>query len=285
MPTAADTHIIYIAMKKLMTLWIALVALTGFFQSASAQCSSPNNAFKSGETLMYDLYFNWKFVWVKVGSASMNITSSVYQGKPGFRAHLITRGSKQADKFFVMRDTLQCYTTRDLVPLYYKKCALEGKSYRRDEVWYSYAPGKVTTKMRHQRNDLAPEFNTYSSKYCAYDMLSMLLRARSFDPSDYKVGHRITFLMADGRKSEWQSIIYRGKENFTVENTGTTYRCLVFSFVEKEDGEEKEVVTFYVTDDDNHIPVRLDMYLNFGSAKAFLIGARGLRNPQKAKLK
>lgn len=233
MPPSADTHIIYIAMKKLMTLWIALVALTGFFQSASAQCSSPNNAFKSGETLMYDLYFNWKFVWVKVGSASMNITSSVYQGKPGFRAHLITRGSKQADKFFVMRDTLQCYTTRDLVPLYYKKCALEGKSYRRDEVWYSYAPGKVTTKMRHQRNDLAPEFNTYSSKYCAYDMLSMLLRARSFDPSDYKVGHRITFLMADGRKSEWQSIIYRGKENFTVENTGTTYRCLVFSFVEK----------------------------------------------------
>ena len=122
-------------MKKLMTLWIALVALTGFCQPASAQCSSPNNAFKSGETLMYDLYFNWKFVWVKVGSASMNITSSVYQGKPGFRAHLITRGSKQADKFFVMRDTLQCYTTRDLVPLYYKKCALEGKSFRRDEVW------------------------------------------------------------------------------------------------------------------------------------------------------
>ena len=44
-------------------------------------------------------------------------------------------------------------------------------------------------------------------------------------------------------------------------------------------------MTFYVTDDDNHIPVRLDMYLNFGSAKAFLIGARGLRNPQEAKLK
>lgn len=270
--------------KQMIAGLIALILASGCMLPASAQCSSENHAFKSGETLMYALYFNWKFVWVKVGSASMNITSTVYKGQPAFRTHLITRGSKQADKFFVMRDTLQCYTTPDLVPLYYNKRALEGKSYRRDEVWYSYAPGQVTTKMRHQRNNLEPKWNTFSSKYCAYDMLSMLLRARSFDPKDYKVGHRITFLMADGRRSEWQNIIYRGKEEFTVENTGTTYRCLVFSFVEKEDGEEKEVVTFYVTDDDNHIPVRLDMYLNFGSAKAFLIGASGLRNPQKAKL-
>lgn len=272
-------------MKRLVTLMVAMVAWWGAVRTADAQCSAENHAFKSGETLIYDLYFNWKFVWVKVGSASMNITSTFYQGQPAYRTHLITRGSKQADKFFVMRDTLQCYTSQDLVPLYYIKSALEGKSYRRDEVWYSYAPGSVTTKMRHQRNDLEPEWNTYTSPYCAFDMLSMLLRARSFDPSNYEVGHRITFLMADGRKSEWQSIIYRGKENFTVENTGTTYRCLVFSFVENENGKEEEVVTFYVTDDDNHIPVRLDMYLNFGSAKAFLIGARGLRNPQDAKLK
>ena len=185
--------------KQMIAGLIALILANGCMLPASAQCSSENHAFKSGETLMYALYFNWKFVWVKVGSASMNITSTVYKGQPAFRTHLITRGSKQADKFFVMRDTLQCYTTPDLVPLYYNKRALEGKSYRRDEVWYSYAPGQVTTKMRHQRNNLEPEWNTFSSKYCAYDMLSMLLRARSFDPKDYKVGHRITFLMADGR--------------------------------------------------------------------------------------
>lgn len=40
-----------------------------------------------------------------------------------------------------------------------------------------------------------------------------------------------------------------------------------------------------MTDDKNHLPVRLDMNLNFGTAKAFLTGARGLRNPQAAKLK
>ncbi|KAB4444135.1 DUF3108 domain-containing protein, partial [Bacteroides thetaiotaomicron] len=44
-------------------------------------------------------------------------------------------------------------------------------------------------------------------------------------------------------------------------------------------GKEKEVITFYVTDDKNHLPVRLDLYLNFGSAKAFLREIKGNRHP------
>ncbi len=274
-------------MKKLFPILAALfLALWGAPGTAQAQCSSPNTAFKSGETLIYDLYFNWQFVWIKVGSASMNTTMTTYRGHPAYRTYLITRGSKKADRFFVMRDTLLAYCHTNLSPLYYRKGALEGKTYRRDEVWYSYPNGQSQVRMRHQKNNEEPQFKTSSSPYCAYDMISMLLRARSFDPTNFKVGHRIRFLMADGHNCEWQSIIYRGKEEFKMENSGTKYRCLVFSFVEedKKTGKEEEVVTFYVTDDKNHLPVRLDMYLNFGSAKAFLRGATGLRNPQTSKL-
>jgi hypothetical protein len=35
-----------------------------------AQCVAKNEAFQSGEHVMYDLYFNWKFIWKKVGLAS-----------------------------------------------------------------------------------------------------------------------------------------------------------------------------------------------------------------------
>ena len=59
---------------------------------------------------------------------------------------------------------------------------------------------------------------------------------------------------------------------------------LVFSFIEREDGENKELLRFYVTDDANHIPVRLDMFLSFGSAKAFLRGYKGVKNPVTSKL-
>lgn len=269
-------------MKKLITLLAAIVMTTA---AASAQCSSRNTAFQSGETLMYDLYFNWKFVWVKAGTAYMNTTETVWNGKPALKTYLVTKGSERADKFFVMRDTLTAYCGHDLVPYYYRKGAFEGKTYRRNEVWYDYVDGKSNIKMRYQRDNNPPSLKNLTSKYCAYDMISMLLRARSFDPSDYKVGHRIKFLMADGNNCDWQAIVYRGKKKFKMENSNTTYRCLVFSFMETENGKESEVVRFYITDDKNHLPVRLDLNLNFGTAKAFLTGARGVRNPQTAKLK
>ena len=48
---------------------------------------------------------------------------------------------------------------------------------------------------------------------------------------------------------------------------------------------QKLGVDFYVTDDDNHVPVRLDMFLKFGSAKAFLVDMKGVRNKIEAEVK
>ncbi len=251
---------------------------------ARAQCSAENTAFKSGETLVYDLFFNWKFVWLKAGTATLSTRETVYQGKPAYRAHLITRSSERIDRFFTMRDTLTAITGLDLVPRFYSKHAREGKDYHTDDVWYSYKDGKVTAKMKRLGRKGNVKHSSYSSKNCIYDMVSMMLRARSFDATDFKVGMRIPFIMTDGGKCEWRDIVYRGKEKFKMEGTSTTYRCLVFSFVEKVDGKEKEIVRFFITDDKNHLPVRLDMYLNFGVAKAFLKMGTGIRNPQTAKL-
>jgi hypothetical protein len=63
------------------------------------------------------------------------------------------------------------------------------------------------------------------------------------------------------------------------------FRCLVMSFYERDNGKSKELIRFYITDDHNHIPVRLDMYLNFGSAKAYLKSYKGVRSPMTSKLK
>ena len=49
-----------------------------------------------------------------------------------------------------------------------------------------------------------------------------------------------------------------------------------------EKGKYKEIVRFYVTDDTNHIPVRLDLFLRFGSAKAFVTNIKGNRNAIEA---
>lgn len=267
--------------KTLIALLLALCAAV----SAAAQCASRNTAFQSGEDLTYDLYFNWKFVWVKAGTAAMKTVKTSWRGKDVYRTYLITKGSPRADKFFVMRDTLTAYYGLDLVPHYFLKGAFEGKTYRRNEVTYSYpAADRCTVKMRYRKNAGTPDNKTQTSTHCAFDMISMLMRARSFDPSNYKNGHRIKFLMADGRHCEWQAIVYHGKKTIKMRGNGESYRCLVFSFMETEKGKESEVVRFFVTDDDNHLPVRLDLNLNFGVAKAYLSQAKGLRHALTAKV-
>lgn len=267
-------------MKKILFSFLYIGLLNILCQPLRAQCTSENNAFKAGELLSYNLYFNWKFIWVTVGSAEMSIKDTIYNNEDAYRCHLITRGNKRADKLFVLRDTLVSVVSKELTPYYYRKGALEGDRYTVDETWYSYPDGTTHVKQRFKTHRNEIRENAQKSNVCIYDMISMLLRARSFDASTYKVGQKINFPMADNGKVEGQTLIYRGKKNFKMENSKTKYRCLVFSFVEYKDGKEKEVVTFYVTDDKNHLPVRLDMYLRFGSAKAFLTEAKGVRNPQ-----
>ena len=269
-------------MKKLILI---LCAFMGFSTSLNAQCSSVNTAFKSGETLAYDLYFNWKFIWVKVGTATMSTMESVWKGQPCYRTFLMTKGNSRADKLFIMRDTLTTYVTHDIVPLYYTKHAREGKHYTVDKVNYSYSGGMCHIDQRRIYDDGEIKTDKSSTKYCVYDMVSMLLRARSFDASHFQKGKRIQFYMADGKRINSEQIVYRGKENFTIEGTSQTYRCLVFSFIEKKNGKERDVVKFYVTDDANHLPVRLDLNLSFGTAKAYLRTATGIRNPQTALIK
>ena len=122
---------------------IGLVALLmgAFALPASAQCEAKNDAFQSGEHVMYDLYFNWKFVWVKAGLASLTTNATTYHSQPAYRINLLALGSKRADFFFKMRDTLTCVIGEKLEPRYFRKGAEEGKRYTVDEAWFSYKDG------------------------------------------------------------------------------------------------------------------------------------------------
>ena len=85
--------------------------------------------------------------------------------------------------------------------------------------------------------------------------------------------------MTEGSKIVNETVIYRGKKVIEV-NDKKKYNTLVFSFVEYDKkNKEKEVITFYITNDKNHIPIRLDMFLSFGSAKVILNQIKGNRHP------
>ncbi len=271
-------------MKRLKIFLTALL-LSATYTTASAQCTFHNTAFKSGERLTYNLYFNWQFVWVKVGTASFDTDQTRYGGQQAYRGSLITRGNKRADKFFVLRDTLLCYNTINLAPLYYRKGALEGKRYTVDEVDYSYPDGKCHVKMHRLRHTGEHVRAQHTYNDCVYDMMSIFLRARSFDPTGWKKGFVVNFPIVDGRKRYPAQLRYQGKVNVKADDKHT-YRCLKLAYMENEKNKGwKKIVDFYVSDDDNHVPIRLDLHLRFGSAKAFMTSVTGLRNANKALVK
>ena len=272
--------------NKWMWMVVLLFAIhcSLFVSPARAQCGIENNAFKSGEFVGYDLYFNWKFVWMKVGTASMSTVKSTFNGQDAFRCSLITRGNSKLDNMFVMRDTLLSYTTLDLEPLYYRKGAREGKRYYVDELWYTYPKGNCHLKT-HEINSRGEHYwKELEYKDCIYDMMSVYLRARNFDATKLKVGDKIPLPIADASDIANSWLKYNGITNVKMKNSDTKFRCLVFSFIEREDGKNHELIRFYITDDKNHLPVRLDMFLSFGTAKAYLTGYKGLRNQMTSKV-
>ncbi len=266
--------------KGLLLLLLLLLTVT----TAKAQCGIHNTAFKSGEHLSYDLYFNWKFVWVKVGTASMSTIQTTHNGVPAFQSSLITRGNKKLDNMFVMRDTLLCYTTTDIAPLYYRKGAREGKRYYVDELWYTYPNGNCHIKMHRIDADGEQHWKQAEYKDCIYDMMSIFLRARNYDASKMRKGENIPMPISDAKHLSNSWLKYGGKTTLKMKGNNTKYRCLVFSFIEREKGKNHELIRFYVTDDDNHLPVRLDMFLSFGSAKAYLTDMKGIRNELTSKV-
>lgn len=263
-------------MKKTLIIILtalALMPVAGPEKGACAQCTYENKAFNGTETINYNLYFNWKFVWIKAGTAGMSTVPVKYKGETAYKTSLVTRTSATVDRYFRMRDTIMVYFTPQLTPLYYRKGAREGKRYYVDEMWYSYPNGKCLTTQRHLT--AGGEVRTAKHLYdrCVSDMLNSFQRVRNLDPKGWKEGHTIKLDIAGGEVLQPAKLVYRGKKTIKADND-KKYPCLILSYIETEDRKDKEIVRFYVTDDQRHIPVRLDLFLKFGSAKAFLSGMK-----------
>lgn len=273
-------------MKYYLRAITVAVILLFCLTKADAQCSYTNTAFKSGEFLTYNLYYNWKFVWVKAGTASMSIVQSRYDGESAFRCSLTTRGNGKLDNYFIMRDTLLCYTTTDLTPLYFRKGAREGGKYRVDEVWYTYPRGKNHVKMRRMNDEGKNTYKTETVDECVSDMMSLFMQARSFDLGTWKKGKTIYLPVADGKGVDKGRLVCQGKETIKADD-GHKYRCLALTYSEWNEKKKnyKKIATFYVTNDNNHVPIRIDLSLNFGSAKAFLVSMKGMKNAMGARVK
>ncbi|HJD93115.1 MULTISPECIES: DUF3108 domain-containing protein [Bacteroides] len=270
---------------KILTLLAILLLLCINLNPINAQCKIKNIAMVDGEEITYDLYFHWSFVWKKAGDAIFTTKSTTYKGTPSYKMELLASSNKSADVFFKMRDTLTCIVSNDLEPLYFRKGAEEGKRFTVDEAKYSYTNNQVIVDQSRTWKDGRRQDHHFESDQCVYDMLSILAKARSINPENYKSGDRINFPMATGRRIDDIILEFRGTENIKTENR-TTFRCIVFALIEKDKKKkEKDLITFYISDDNNHLPIKLKFNLNFGSAQVTLKTIKGQKYPLQSIVK
>ena len=252
--------------------------------SLLAQRGVENSAFQAGENITYELYYNWGLIAKKVGTASFKVNSTTYNGQSAYRLELLANTNKTADSFFKMRDTLVSIVSQRLEPLYYRKAAEESDRFTIEEARYSYSGGKTSVKQSRFKRGDGTIYNDYSDNRQIFDMVSIMGWARSLKTAELKPGQRFDFPLASGKQVEEGTLIYQGTKNLEAKD-GHTYRTLIFSYITHRDGKDNEIIKFYVSDDPNHLPLRLDLSLKIGTARVHFKSVTGNRYPLSSLVK
>lgn len=254
---------------------------------AQSQCKIINNQFQAGEELSFDLYFKYGLIFTKAGNSSLKTVSTTFNGKDAYKMSLIAQSSGAAGKLFSLSDTLSSYTTKDLVPLFFKKNAHEGKENTDESVTYTYTPSGVSIHTKRTKNGVLRFDETMTSKECVYDMISVVFYARTLDYSSMKKGDAAAVEFISGKKKVYMVIEHEGIETIKA-NDDRKYECikLVLSISNGNQlafDDKEEAMKVYITNDENRMPVRLDSKLKVGSTRAMLKSYKGNKYTVKTK--
>ena len=223
------------------------------------------------ETLKYALYIGP----IKAGEARFVTRNTTFEGQKVVRMDLIARTTSAAEKLFSMNDTLTTYLDADNVrPVYFRKSCNEGGDIYTETARYTYtSDGVCKAQMRKNYMDGRVKEKTETSRTAVYDMVSVMGYARAMNTSGLKEGKHIDFRLVDAAEILDECLIYEGRE--TVKLSGKKYNCLVFRLVEPywEKGKNKfrDILTIYITDDNAHKIVQMDIKFKVGSAKAKIV--------------
>ena len=119
----------------------------------------------------------------------------------------------------------------------------------------------------------------YTISRCTQDVLSAIYFARNIDYNKFSPGDKIPFSMFLDDKMYSLYIKYLGKEQITTKMG--TYNSIKIAplLIEGTIFEGGEKMTIWVSDDQNHLPLRVESPILVGSIKVDLMEFEGLRNP------
>jgi len=231
-------------------------------------CSAKNKSFKDNEKLTFRVYYNVSFVWINAGNAHFIIKPDELNNH---KVYHVTGDGRTAKTyvFFKVNDQYETYIDKEtLLPLRFVRNVNEGGFKINQDVAFNHKKGIATSDKKE-----------YTIPKCTQDVLSAIYFARNINYDEYKPGDKIPFSMFLDDKVYNLYIKYGGKE--VVETRMGTYHAIKISplLIEGTIFEGGEKMTIWVSDDENHIPLRVESPILVGSIKVDLVGYENLKNP------
>lgn len=248
-----------------LSLWLNLSAGDDF-------CGIRNRAFSAGETISYTIFYNVIGMYVNAGTASFTTSLERMNNKPVY--HVVGEGSSNSkyDWIFKVRDKYESYfDTATLQPYKFIRNIDEGGYKKYENVTFN-----------QQANTAVSQAGVFKVSTCIQDVLSSVYYARNIDFNSYKEGDKIPFDMFLDNEVFHLYIRYVGKE--TIKTKYGKFRAIKFKplLVKGTIFEGGEKMTVWVTDDNNHIPVRIESPIAVGSIKVDMMQYRNTRHPMSS---
>ncbi len=253
--------------------WAALLSLASF--TLWAQPTYDNSALKNfcfadGEHLSFTVFYNMSFIWINSGSAEFNVKPEMYNGRNTY--HVIGTGNTASsfEYFYKVRDKYETYIDKEtMLPLKFKRDVQEGSL----KFYHDAA-------FNHQTNQvISDNKKTFNIPKGTQDVLSAIYFARNIDFTNRKIGEKIPFSMFLDDQVFNLYVEYLGKEEITTKK-GTfksiKIKPMLVAGTIFKDGDK---MTIWISDDKNHLPLRVESPILIGSVKVDLTGYANLRNP------
>jgi hypothetical protein len=205
------------------------------------------------------------------GAGEANFTTPLEKvaGKPVY--HITGDGKTYSfyDNFFKVRDKYETFIdTATLQPLRFIRNVYEGGYKKYENVTFNKTTNSAITNQ-----------GVYKVPECVQDVLSAVYYSRNIDFNKHKVGDKIEFSMFLDNEVYQMYLRYLGKE--TIKTKYGKFRAIKFKplLIKGTIFEGGEKMTVWVSDDKNHIPLRIESPISVGSVKIDMISYRNLRYP------
>lgn len=258
-------------MKRIIKTGILFVVLSAFTVEGPNDtfCGLKNTAFKPGETITMKVFYNTLGMYIGAGEATFTTSIERFNGKVAY--HCVGEGKSYSffDNFFRVRDRYETYIdTATMLPIKFVRNVDEGGHKIYNNVTFNHGAGTAVSTN-----------GVFKTSNCIQDVMSAIYYARNIRFEKYKPGDKIPFDMFLDDEVYHLYIRYLGKEN--IKTRYGKFRAIKFKplLIKGTMFTGGEKMTAWVSDDPNHIILRVESPISVGNVKVDMLGYSNLRYP------